>query len=140
MTTNFTASYRELSVYQMAFQGSIAVYHWAQPLMAPSNADFIRPLAATSRGVCAHIAAAWSQRRHPQGFIGNLSQAHLAATEMHSWIEAAIVAGCLNPDAGQDLHDHYRDLCIALDHLMAMACTALKRQQPASVRALPAIA
>lgn len=138
MSINFIASYRELPVYQMAFQGSIAVYHWAQPLLATSDADFIRSLLAHSRAVCAHIAAAWSQRRHPEGLITHLSTAQLAATEMQSWIEAAIVAGELPPDAGQDLHDHYRSLYVALDQLMAKALTV--PQLPQNTPANPLLA
>jgi len=140
MPTNFIASYRELPVYQMAFQGSVGVYHWAQPLLETSDADFIRSLLATSRAICAHIAAAWSQRRQTEGFIGNLSTAQLAATEMQSWIEAAIVAGELTPDAGQDLHDHYRDLYAALDQLMTNALAMPQISAKTAMNALPATA
>jgi len=140
MSFNHVTSYRELPVYQMAFQGSIAVFHWAQPLLETSEADFIGQLLATSRAICAHIAAAWSQRRHRAGFIGHLSTAQLAATELQSWIEAAIVAGELPPDAAQDLHDHYRALYTALDQLMATACAVPQLFATTAVNALPATA
>lgn len=140
MPTNFIASYRELPVYQMAFQGSVSIYYWAQPLLETSDADVIRSLLATSRAICAHIAAAWSQRRQREGFIDNFSTAQLAASEMQSWIEAAIVTGDLTPDAGQDLHDHYRDLYVALDQLMARALTKPQLPQNIPANSLPATA
>lgn len=115
---------QSLPVYQMAFQGSAAVHRWAQPLLETSDAYLIRQVLATSQSVRAHIAAAWGQRRHRAGFIAGLSTAQLAAAEMQISIEAAIVAGDLSPDAGQDLYDHYRSLYTALDQLMATASLA----------------
>ncbi|NEQ44347.1 MAG: four helix bundle protein [Leptolyngbya sp. SIOISBB] len=140
MSIHVIASYQQLPVYQMAFQGSTTVYHWAQPLLATSDADVIGQLLTLSRAICADIAAAWSQRRQRAGFISHLSTAHLAATEMQSWIEAAIVTGALTPDTGQDLHDHYRDLSTALDQLMATAVAVPQLSEKTSVNALPATA
>ncbi|MEM6433486.1 MAG: four helix bundle protein [Cyanobacteria bacterium P01_D01_bin.115] len=140
MTTHRITSYQQLSAYQMAFQGSIAVYHWAQPLLETSDADVVGQLLTLSRALCADIAAAWSQRRQRAGFISHLSTAHLVATEMQSWIEAAIVTGALTPDAAQDLHDHYRDLSTALDQLMATAVAVPHRSEKDSVNVLPATA
>jgi four helix bundle protein len=113
-----------LQVYQMAFQGSVAVARWAQPLLETSEVYLIRQFLATSQAVCTHLAAAWGQQRHREDFIAALSTAQLQAAEMQTWIEAAIAAGYLAPDAGQDLYDHYRSLYTALDHLMATASTA----------------
>lgn len=140
MQTNCTADYRDLSVYQMALQGSVTIYHWAQPLLETSEADLIRQLLATSRAICVHIAAAWSQRRHREGFIGHLSTAQLIATELQGWLEAAIVAGEFTPDIAQDLHEHYRALYIALDQLMAKALTVPHLARPSAATHLPATA
>lgn len=140
MSINLTTTYRKLPVYQRAFHGSIVIYHWAQPLLETSDASFIRPLLATSRAICTHIATAWSQRRNREGFIGNLSTAQLATADMQSWIEAAIVAGILTPDAGQDLYDYYRELYTALDQLMATPLTASIPLKRTPENALPATA
>ncbi|MBE9141579.1 four helix bundle protein [Nodosilinea sp. LEGE 07088] len=112
-----------LQVYQMAFQGSVAVARWAQPLLETSEVYLIQQFLATSQAVCAHLADAWGQRQHRESFIAALSTAQLQAAEMQTWIEAAIAAGYLAPNAGQDLYDHYRNLYTALDQLMATAST-----------------
>lgn len=129
-----------LQVYQMAFQGSVAVARWAQPFLETSEIYLIQQLLATSRAVCDHLAAAWSERRHLERFIAALSTAQLQAAEMQTWIEAAIAAGYLTPDAGQDLYDHYRSLYNALDQLMATASTATISLEENAETALPAIA
>ncbi|WOD37187.1 four helix bundle protein [Nodosilinea sp. E11] len=129
-----------LQVYQMAFQGSVAVARWAQPLLEASEVYLIQQFLATSQAVRAHLAAALGQRRHHEGFIAALSTAQLQSAEMQTWIEAAIAAGYLAPDAGQDLYDHYRSLYTALDHLMATASTATISLEKNAETALPAIA
>jgi len=123
-------------VHQMTFQGLKAVAHWAQPRLDTSEVYLIRQFLATAQAVCAHLTTALGQRRHCEGFITALSAAQLQAAEMQTWIEAAIAAGYLTPDAGQDMYDHYRRLYTALDHLMAMASTALIPLENASENAL----
>jgi len=124
MTTTLITFHQEQQVYQMAFQGAVAVARWAQPFLETSEVYLIQQFLATSQAVCAHLAVAWGQRRHAERFIAALSNAQLHAAEMQTWIEAAIAAGYLTPDAGQDLYDHYRRLYTALDQLMATAATA----------------
>lgn len=129
-----------LQIYQMAFQGAGEVSRWAQPLLETSEDYLIQQFLATSQAVCAHLADAWGQRRHREGFITALSTAQLQATEMQTWIESAIAAGYLTPDAGQDLYDHYRSLYTALDQLMATTSTATIPLEENVETALPAIA
>ena len=129
-----------LQVYQMAFQGSVVVARWAQPFLETSEIYLIQQFLATSQAVCAHLADAWGQRQHQESFIAALSTAQLQAAEMQTWIEAAIAAGYLAPDAGQDLYDHYRSLYIALDQLMAITSTATISLKENAETALPAIA
>jgi four helix bundle protein len=111
-------------VYQIAAQGSVEIYRWAQPLLETSDIDLIQQCLATSRVVHTLIAAAWSHRYDQERFIGNLSAAQLEAFEMQIWLEGAIAAGHLAPNSGQDLHDHYRSLYKALDQLMEAALAA----------------
>lgn len=140
MTIHFIASYQKLKVYQMAFQGSIAVYHWVQPLLETSEVHLLRQLSATAQTVRTHIVAAWGQRRYQAGFISDLSLAQLAAADMQRWIEAGIAIGYLDLDAGQDLYDHYHDLYTALDQLMVTASTAPTASRKMSEYPLPATA
>ena len=114
----------DLQAYPMAIYGVVAVHHWGKPWLEISDIDVIQQCLATSRAVCDHIASAWGQRQHRERFIAALSTAQLQAAEMQTWIEAAIAAGYLTPDAGQDLYDHYRHLYTVLDQLMAIAATA----------------
>ena len=129
-----------LQVYRMAFQGSVVVSHWARPLLEATDVYLVQQFLATAQAVRAHIAAAWGRRHQRADFIAGLSAAQLAAAEMQTWIEAAIAAGYLDPDPGQDLYDHYRDLYRALDQLMATASAATISLEENADTTLPATA
>lgn len=137
MTTDLIAFHRELQAYQMAVRGVVAIHRWGQPLLETSDIYVIQRCLATSRAVCDHMATAWSQKQHQDGIIADLSNAQLEASEMQIWIEAAIAAGYLDPDAGQDLYDHYRYLYTALDQLMATASTTPSLLGKTSEKLLP---
>lgn len=129
-----------VQVYQMAFQGSVVIDRWAQPLLEATDVYLVQQFLATSQAVRTHIAAAWGQRQQRGEFIAGLSTAQLAAAEMQTWIEAAIAAGYLDPDFGQDLYDHYRNLYTALDQVMAVAATAPSLSEKKAKSTLPATA
>lgn len=140
MPKNSIRSFRNLQVYQLAFRCSVDLYDLTQTFPEDSNTNLAQKLLTTSRAVCAHIAAAWGKRRHRTNLISHLSTAQLETTEVQIWIEAAIAAGYLGPDTGQDLCDRYRYLAAALDQLMANASLGTKRWEESDGEALPATA
>ena len=122
-------SFRDLQVYQLAFDGSVDLYHLIHPFPEGFDVHLARKLLSTSCAVRANIAAAWGKRRHLAALIDHLSMAQLEAAEMQIWIEAAIGAGYLTADAGQGLYDRYRCIDVALDQLMASAVATAKRRE-----------
>jgi len=127
-------------VYQMAVQGSVEIHRWAQPLLETSDIDLVQQSLATSRAIHSYITTAWSHKHNQEGFIGNLSAAQLEASEMQIWLEGAIAAGHLDPNSGQDLYEHYRNLYKTLDQLMESASKAPRSIQKTSASPFPAIA
>ena len=125
----FVHSFRDLQVYQLAFEGSVELYHLIQQFPQGFDIYLAGKMLSTSRAVRANIAAAWGKRRNLEALIGHLSTAQLEAAEMQIWIEAAICAGYLNADAGQGLYDRYCCIYVALDQLMASAVVTAKRRQ-----------
>lgn len=125
----FVHSFQDLQVYQLAFEGSVDLYRLSQPVAEAANLPLTRKLLATSHAVRANIAAAWGKRRDLVALMGHLSEAQLAAADMQLWLEAAIGAGCLTANTGQDLSDRYRCIYLALDHLMENATAAAQRRQ-----------
>ncbi|MEO0827711.1 MAG: four helix bundle protein [Cyanobacteria bacterium J06642_9] len=123
----FIYSFQDLQVYQLAFRCSVEVYDLAKQFPETPDACLTHQLLATSRAVRAHIAAAWGKRRDPVALISQLSTAQLAAAVMQSWIEAAIGAGYLDAEVGQDLYDRYRCIFLALDQLMENGAVVSKR-------------
>jgi four helix bundle protein len=133
-------SFQDLQVYQLAFKCSVDVYEQLQPFPEAADIHVARKLLATSRGVRAHIATAWGQRRNYAALLNQLSAAQLAAAETQAWIEAAIAAGFLSADVGQDLYDRYRYLYGALDHLMENAALGSRLWSDNNDETLPATA
>ncbi|WP_169613716.1 four helix bundle protein [Nodosilinea sp. P-1105] len=126
---NFVHSYRDLQVYQLAFEGSVDLYRLIHQFPQGFDTYLAAKLLSTSRAVRANIAAAWGKRRNLAALIGHLSTAQLEAAEMQIWIEAAIAAGYLTAGVGQGLYDRYRCIYVALDQLMASAMATAKRRQ-----------
>jgi len=126
---NFVHSFRDLQVYQLAFEGSVDLYRLIQQFPQGFDTYLAAKVLSTSHAVRVNIAAAWGKRRNLTALISHLSTAQLEAAEMQIWIEAAIGAGYLTADVGQDLYDRYRCIYVALDQLMASAMARVKRRQ-----------
>lgn len=133
-------SFRELQVYRLAFQYSVEVYDLVQAFPQDSDRFLARKLLARSRGVRAHIAAAWGKRRDRMALVASLSAAQLEVAEVLMWLEAAIRSGYLEGEVGQALGDRYRYLSAALDQMMASAALGAKRIETAEPHTLPATA
>jgi four helix bundle protein len=125
----FVYSFRDLQVYQLAFEGSVDLYRLIQQFPQGFDTYLAGKILSTSRAVRANIAVAWGKRRNLEALIDHLSTAQLEAAEMQIWIEAAIGAGYITADVGQGLYDRYRCIYVALDQLMTSAMATAKRSQ-----------
>ena len=89
MNTRFIISYRELRVYQAAFDAAIQVFEVSQAFPLEERELLTMPLLRASRLVCIYVSQAWQKRRYQSAFVARLNQAEAEAAATQVWIEFA---------------------------------------------------
>ena len=100
MNNQFLISYRELWVYQTAFDNALLIFERSQEFPSNSQAQLAIPVVKSSRLVCIHIAQAWQKRRYQSAFIAKLNQAETEAATTQVWIEFAVLCDYLDAETG----------------------------------------
>ncbi|MGG6269692.1 four helix bundle protein [Leptolyngbya sp. AN03gr2] len=110
MENPFVISYRELRVYQVAFESAMQVFERSREFPAQEQDQLTMFLIRASRSVCANIAQAWQKRRSQEAFVARLNQAETEAAATQVWIEFAVLCGYLDAETGQELHHEYQQV------------------------------
>lgn len=110
--------YRELRVYQSAFESAMAAFEMSKRFPAGERYGLTDQLRRASRSVCANIAEAWRKRRYPASFVSKLSDADAEAAESQVWLSFAHECGYLTADQQAELSDRYDHVCSQLSLMM----------------------
>lgn len=100
--------YRELNVYQAAFEAAMRIFELTKRFPAVEKYSMVDQIRRSSRSVCANIGEAWSKRRYPAHFVSKLSDAESEAGETRVWLEFASRCQYLEKDQFDEL-DHIYD-------------------------------
>lgn len=111
-------NYRELRVYQLAFESSARIQELAKEFPAEEQHSLTDQIRRSSRSACANIAAAWRKRRYPDQFVSKLSDSDAESAETIVWLDFALRFGYLPADAHKELTDHYENICSQLTLIM----------------------
>ena len=90
-------SFRDLQVYQGAFDAAMRIFHLPKGFPPEERYSLTDQVRRSSRSVCANVAEAWRKRRYPAAFVSKLSDADIHA----------------------ELNDRYDHLCAQLVRMMA---------------------
>jgi four helix bundle protein len=101
-------SYRELNVYQAAFEAAMRIFELSKRFPAAEKYSMVDQIRRSSRSVCANIAEAWRKRRYEAHFVSKLSDAECEAEETRVWLEFALRCQYLDKDQFEEL-DHIYD-------------------------------
>ncbi|MCU0552280.1 MAG: four helix bundle protein [Leptolyngbya sp. Prado105] len=118
MENPFVISYRELRVYQTAFESAMQVFERSKEFPIEEQEQLTTMLLRASRLVCTNIAQAWQKRRNQEAFIARLNQAETEAAATQVWIEFAVLCGYLDAEMGQELHHEYQQVLAELARLI----------------------
>ncbi len=118
MENQFIVSYRELRVYQIAFDTAMLVFERSQTFPPEIRTQLTVPMIESSRLVCINIAQAWQKRCYESAFIAKLNQAETIAATTQVWIEFAVLCNYLEAESGQELHHQYQDILADLARLI----------------------
>ena len=112
-------SFRELQVYQGAFEAAMRIFHLTKEFPVEERYSLTDQVRRSSRSVCANIAEAWRKRRYPAAFVSKLSDADAEATETQVWLDIAQSCGYLDGETHAELRDRYGHLGAQLARMMA---------------------
>lgn len=118
MENSFVISYRELRVYQTAFDSAMQVFEQSREFPVEEQDQLTTFMVRAARLVCAHIAQAWQKRRNQDAFVARLNQAETEAAATQVYIEFAVLCGYLDAEVGQELHHDYQEVLADLSRLI----------------------
>jgi four helix bundle protein len=99
-------SYRELRVYQAAFEAAMQIFELTKCFPAEEKFSMTDQMRRASRSVCSNIAEAWRKRRYQGHFVSKLSDAETEAEETRVWLQFAQRCGYLTDAKVQELDDN----------------------------------
>jgi four helix bundle protein len=104
-------SYRELRVYQNAFQLAMEIFEITKTFPVEEKYSLVDQIRRSSRSVCANIAESWRKRRYPAHFVSKLSDSETEADETRVWLEFSFHCKYISEKTFNDLDSRY-DLVI----------------------------
>jgi len=114
-------SYRDLEVYQRAFEISWAVFKASRSFPKEEKYSLTDQVRRASRSIGAQIAEAWGKRRYEKHFISKLTDADSEQLETQHWINVAVSCGYLDEDLSEDLIGELERIGRMLNSMMRKA-------------------
>ena len=105
-------SYRELRVYQNAFEAAMMIFEITKSFPPEEKYSMVDQARRSSRSVCTNIAEAWRKRKYPAHFVSKLSDSAGEADETKVWLEFSLLCKYINKCTFDDLDNRY-DLIIS---------------------------
>jgi four helix bundle protein len=121
MNRGFVEKYQELAVYQSAFENAMWIFEVVQGFPEEERRSLSQPLVQASRLVCTKIAESWQKRRYREAFVARLNQAEVAAAEVQTWVEFAVLCSYLEAQTGQELLQQYHQILAGIGRLIDYA-------------------
>ena len=90
-------SFRELTVYQKAFEQAMRIFEIAKRFPKEEQYSLTDQRRRASRSACTNIGEAWRKRRYVAHFVSTLTDADAEATETMVWLDFS--RGCRYLDA-----------------------------------------
>jgi four helix bundle protein len=97
------SSFRELRVYQAAFELQQQVFEVSKNFPVEERYSLTDQTRRATRSVGANIAEAWQKRRYPAHFMSKLTDADSELAESQHWIDTALACGYISSDAREDM-------------------------------------
>jgi len=103
--------FRDLEVYQNAFETGLRVYELSKKFPGDERCALADQVRRSSRSVCANIAEAWRKRCYTAAFISKLSDSEGEAAETQVHIEFAFRHGYIG-------HSNFHAIDGAYEHII----------------------
>ena len=113
------SEYRELRVYQGAFEAAAMIFHLTKRFPAEERYSLTDQIRRSSRSVCANIAEAWRKRRYPAAFVSKLTDVDAEVAETQVWLDVSLDCGCLAESEHSALYARYVHIGAQLGRMIA---------------------
>ena len=100
-TDRFASHFRDLVVYQEAFQIAHNVFELSKPFPGPEMFAVTDQIRRSERSIGAQIAEAWTKRRYRKHFVSKLTDADAEVAETMHWL--AVAEDCSYTDSARVL-------------------------------------
>ncbi|RLB27072.1 MAG: diversity-generating retroelement protein bAvd family protein [Deltaproteobacteria bacterium] len=110
MRKNEYRGYRDLKVYQMAYQIALDIHQVTKTFPKEEKYSLTGQIRRSSRSVPANLAEAWKKRRYEKAFISKLIDCAGEAGETEVWLDFSKDFGYLRDDQYQQLMQRYDEV------------------------------
>lgn len=105
-----TGSFRDLKVYQSAFEAAKAIYHISKKFPKEETYSLTDQIRRSSRSVCANIGEGYRKRIYPKHFTSKMTDADGEATETSIWLDFALDCEYIDKETHQLLFLKYEEI------------------------------
>ena len=102
--------YRDLRVYQKAFDTSIEIYDFSLDFPKEELYSLTSQIRRSSRSVSANIAEAFRRRKYPKSFANKLNESEAEASETQNWLDYCLKHKFIDEKTHQTLFDEYENI------------------------------
>ncbi|MBW1716659.1 MAG: four helix bundle protein [Deltaproteobacteria bacterium] len=110
LTKNGYRGYRDLKVYQMAYQIALDIHQVTKTFPKEEKYSLTDQIRRSSRSVPANLAEAWKKRRYEKAFISKLIDCAGEAGETEVWLDFSKDFGYLKGDQYKKLMQRYDEV------------------------------
>jgi four helix bundle protein len=97
------ASFRDLRVYQQAFELQQAIFRATKRFPREELYALTDQIRRASRSIGANLAEAWQKRRYEAHFVSKLSDADGEQAETQHWLSTCAACGYIDAETEKDL-------------------------------------
>ncbi len=102
--------YRDLRVYQKAFDVSIEIYDFSLDFPKEELYSLTSQIRRSSRSVSANIAEAFRRRKYPKSFANKLNESEAEASETQNWLDYCLKYKFIDDKTHQTLFNEYENI------------------------------
>jgi four helix bundle protein len=102
--------YRDLKVYQLAYELALEIQNITKTFPKEEKYSLVDQIRRSSRSVPTNLAEAWKKRRYEKAFISKLIDCAGEAGETEVWLDFSKDFGYLNEKKYSELIDKYDEV------------------------------
>ncbi|HEY8928449.1 MAG TPA: four helix bundle protein [Mucilaginibacter sp.] len=105
-----TGSFRELKVYQLAFQAAREIRLISLKFPKEETYSLTDQIRRSSRSVCVTIGEGYRKRIYPKHFTSKMTDADGEATETSIWLDFALDCQYIDSNTHKELQEKYTEI------------------------------